>query len=221
MDALLHDWPYFGLALAAALLVYLFRSPRPNDPAWVLKLLWPMYLLHQFEEHGVDLHGEHYAFLGGLCGTLGFPNVADCPADPGFIFAVNAMGCWIAFALPFVYAERAPLLAACPWGIAIVNAATHIGSGIVKGTYNPGLLTSVVLFVPLSLWMLRIVVRAGVIAKPRVPRIVATGVLTHAVLLGSLLLRMRGLPYAVFFGVNVLNGLWAFVFGPTEKVRAA
>lgn len=221
MDALLHGWPYAGLLLAAGLLGWLLRAPRPHDPAWVLKLLWPMYLLHQFEEHGIDLRGEHYAFLGGLCSTLGFSSPADCPADPGFIFAVNALGCWIAFALPLFYAETRPLVAACAWGIPIVNAVTHIGSAIAHGAYNPGVFTSVVLFVPLSLWMLRTVVRAGVVTRAEIPRVIATGVLTHAVLLGSLVLRMRGLPYFAFFGVNVVNGLWPLVLGRRSHILGA
>lgn len=217
MDVLFHAWPYGGLVLATVLLVPLLRAPRPRDPAWVLKLLWPMYLLHQFEEHGIDLYGHHYAFLGGLCTTLGFPDVKSCPADPGFIFAVNALGCWIAFALPLVYAHSRPLIAACAWGIPIVNAFTHIGSAVAHRAYNPGVLTSAVLFIPLSLWMVRTLLLAGVVKRADLLRIIATGVLTHAVLLGSLLLRMRALPYSLFFGINVMNGLWPLLIGGTGR----
>jgi hypothetical protein len=77
MDTILMGWPYVGLGLTLLLLVGLTLSRRPGalprwqDPAWVLPLLWPMYLLHQFEEHGIDLLGRHYAFLGALCGVLG------------------------------------------------------------------------------------------------------------------------------------------------------
>ena len=80
-------------------------------------------------------------------------------------------------------------MAACAWGIPVVNAMTHIGSAIAHGAYNPGVFTSVVLFVPLSL-----------------------------VLLGSLVLRMRGLPYFAFFGVNVVNGLWPLVLGRRSHI---
>jgi hypothetical protein len=34
----------------------------------VLPLLWPMYLLNQFEEHGICL--RRYPFLADLCATL-------------------------------------------------------------------------------------------------------------------------------------------------------
>lgn len=213
MDFVFHAWPYAGLVLAAGLLAYLLRAPRPSDPAWVLKLLWPMYLVHQFEEHGIDLHGQHYSFLGGLCTTLGFPNLADCPADPGFIFAVNALGCWIAFSLPFAYAQSRPLIAACAWGIPITNAFMHIGAALSHRAYNPGVLTSIVLFIPLSLWMLRSLLRARAVKNSDLLRILATGIATHAILLASLTLRRHGLPYTIFFGINVLNGLWPLLIG--------
>jgi hypothetical protein len=176
-----------------------------------------MYLLHQFEEHGIDLHGNHYAFLGGLCSVLGFPTGKDCPADPGFIFAVNVLGCWLAFALPFVYAVRRPLIAACAWGIPLVNALTHIGSAVAHRAYNPGVLTSVTLFIPLSLWMLRTLLVAGVLKRADIFRIIAAGAVTHAVLLGSLLLRMRALPYSLFLAINALNGLWPLWIGRTRR----
>ena len=204
------------------MLVWLFRA-RPVEPsaraAWVLKFLWPMYLVHQFEEHGIDGLGRHYAFLGELCATLGHPDLASCPADPGFIFAVNGLGCWFAFALPFVYGKTKPLVAACAWGIPIVNAVTHIASAIAHGAYNPGVLTSVVLFVPMSLWMLRTCLREGAFTRRDIPRIVATGGLTHAVLLASLVGRMHGLPYALFFGINVVNGAWPLVLGRRTLAR--
>src|SRR5262245_58791739 len=99
MDTILLGWPYVGLCLAAVLLVGLALErrqsalPRSQDPVWLLPLLWPMYLVHQFEEHGIDLLGRRYAFLAQLCGTLGYGHdLATCPADPAFLFAVNAIG---------------------------------------------------------------------------------------------------------------------------------
>jgi len=218
MTSLLMDWPYLGLAGAAALLLWLFVEERPSrgtprgrDPAFVLGLFGPMYLLHQFEEHGVDLLGRHYAFLGALCHTLGYPSAATCPADPGFIAAVNPGAVWIAAALVMVFRRRRPLIAACVWGIALVNAGTHIGAALVHRAYNPGLVTAVVLFVPLCVWMLRTTLAAGVITRRQVPRVIVSGALVHGVLLVSLLARVHGLPYAALLAINLANGLtpWA------------
>ena len=222
MGAALFDWPYIGLAVTP-LMVAAFalerRGPdavsRFRDPASVLPLLWPMYLLHQFEEHGVDLLGRRYAFLGDLCRVLGHIGPSgDCPANPAFIFAVNAVGCQIAFVLALVFRKRRPLVAACAWGIPIVNAVTHVGSAIARWAYNPGVLTSVVLFAPMGAWMLYTALKAGVLTRNQIPRIVATGVAVHVVLLGSLLLHAHGwLSEEGLLAVNAANGLWPLVFG--------
>lgn len=218
---MLLGWPYVGVGLAAAMLLWLAAErrgpgapPRWQDPAWVLPLLWPMYLLHQFEEHGIDLLGRRYAFLGDLCRTLGHGDLAGCPADPAFIFAVNGVGCQIAFALSWLFRRRAPLVAACAWGVPLVNGVTHLGSALAHGAYNPGTLTSLLLFVPLCAWMLRTTLRAGALAPREVPRVIASGVLVHAVLLASLVLRERGvLSHGALLAINALNGLGPLLLG--------
>jgi hypothetical protein len=73
----------------------------------------------------------------------------------------------------------------------LINAFAHIVGSIRASAYNPGTLTTVVLFLPLSLWMLRTVLAADAIEKGDVPRVVASGVATHAVLLASLTLQKR------------------------------
>lgn len=221
MDDLLRDWPFFGLALALVLIVWLAlprpaaAPPRWRDPAWVLPLLWPMYLLHQFEEHGIDLLGRRYAFLADLCATLGYAgDLAHCPADEATMCAVNVGGCQIAFVTAVVFRRRNPLVAACAWGIPLVNGLLHIAGSLSPPAYRPGLLTSVVLFLPLTLWMLRTVVRAGVVRPAQCVWVVVTGVLAHATLMASLLLVARGLVSRdAMLATNVLNGLLPLAIG--------
>jgi Protein of unknown function with HXXEE motif len=230
VKTILFGWPYLGLAVAPLFVLLLAFERRPaanasrwNDPLFVLPLLWPMYLVHQFEEHGVDLLGRHYAFLSDLCATLGHAgNPTGCPADAPFIFAVNAVGCQIAFALPFFFRRKNPLVAACAWGIPLVNGVTHVVATLVRGVYNPGVLTSVLLFAPLCAWMLRTVIRAGAIERRQVPRIVAAGVAVHVVLMGSLLLREHGvLSHGALLFINAANGLVPVMFGTLGVKQAA
>ena len=182
LQTALLGWPYLGLVLAAWLAAVLVSEARRlpgrpwTDPGWVLGWVWPMYLLHQFEEHGVDLLGRHYAFLGFLCEALGSPG-PGCPATPAFVFSVNVLACQLAFGIAFATRRTRPLVAAC-------------------------------------VWMLRTVVRSGVVPAASVWSIVATGVLTHLVLLGSLWLRARGLLSGEgLFVVNAVNGGWALILG--------
>lgn len=229
LDAVLHEWPWVGLALAPVLVLLLVReSPqkswreRMDDPVFVLPLLWPMYLLHQFEEHGRDIFGRRYPFMQSLCDTIGHHDLRSCPATPAFLFAVNVLGCQVAFVLSWMYRRKAPLIAACAWGIPLVNAFAHIVGSFRASAYNPGTLTSVVLFLPLSLWMLRTVLAAGAIEKRDVPRVVASGVATHAVLLASLTLQKRGwIPYELSLLVQALNGFLPLIFGAKSKPAVA
>jgi hypothetical protein len=226
-DVVLYGWPYAALAAAPLMVLWLALERRPqgagprlDDPAFVLPLLWPMYLLHQFEEHGVDLLGRHYAFLGAMCHMLGHDDLARCPADADFVFAVNVIGCQIAFALSLVFRRRRPLLAACAWGVPMINAVTHIASAVAFRAYNPGLLTSVLLFVPMSAWMLRTVVRSGVVERSQVPRIFAAGIALHAVLIASVFLREFGLlSHGVFLLINAINGFTPVPFGVVGVTR--
>lgn len=217
MHPLLYDWPWAGLILAAVLAVLLLgelRTVSRRDPRWVLGWLWPMYLLHQFEEHGIDLLGRRYAFLASLCATLGYPVPSSCPATPEFIFSVNVLACQIAFGLAFFLRRTRPLVAACAWGLPLVNAVAHVLMALADGRYNPGLLTALVLFVPGCAWMLVRVVGSGLLPPSSVRRIVATGVITHLVLIGSIELRARGLlSTEVFLAVNAANGFWALLLG--------
>ncbi len=221
----LFDWPYLGLLLAV--LGFLFLGPREpgagarlRDPVWVLRLVGPMYLVHQFEEHGIDALGRHYAFLGEMCTVLGFPPPAACPADPWFILAVNPVELWVMFAITFVAAPSRPLLAACAWGVPLVNAMAHIVSSLLRGgAYNPGLVTSLLLFLPVGGWMLRTLLVSRTLAPRDVPRIVGTGVAVHAVLLGSLVLHERGLPYALVLSANAAGASLPLLFARRSKAR--
>jgi hypothetical protein len=181
-----------------------------------------MYLLHQFEEHGVDLLGRRFAFLADLCATLGHVELSSCPADPEFLCAVNAVGCQIAFAMSLVFRRRSPLVAACAWGVPLVNGVIHVGTAVAHGAYNPGALTSLILFLPLCAWMLRTVVWAGVVSPSQVLRVVATGVVVHVVLLASLQLHERGwISHGAMLAINMANGLWPLAFGAQSAKRAA
>jgi hypothetical protein len=166
-----------------------------------------MYLLHQFEEHGVDALGRPYAFQAAICQSLGFGAVQGCPADAAFIFAVNVIACPAAFVLPYVFRRTRPLLAAMGWGVPLVNAVAHVGAALKDGAYNPGLVTSVLLFVPLGLWTVGVLVRRGEVMARDLWLVGLLGALVHAVLLGSLQLRIHGVLDATgLFLVNALNG---------------
>jgi len=193
-------WPWLGAALAAVLLVLLFgtslfRTPgvasRWHDTAWLAVLSIPLYMVHQVEEHGIDLYGAPYAFRGSLCALLGYPDASVCGIPLSFITAVNVGSVWGATALAAILGRRNPLLALTGYSIPLVNGVLHLAEGIGGLAYNPGLLTGTVLFLPLSLWALHVGRRAG-IGRLGLASIVLGGVLAHAVLMGSLVAYLHG-----------------------------
>lgn len=229
METVLFDWPLVTPLAASALLVWSFteqRAPgsgsRWHDPAFLLPLLWPMYLVHQFEEHGYDVHGNRFAFLGSMCHSLGFDSVSHCPADEPFIFAVNVIACPVAFLLPYVFRHTRPLLAAIPWGVPLINAWAHLATAAREGAYNPGLLTSVSLFLPLTFWVLRVLVQRKVIKPAHITWVAGSGVALHVVLIGSVQLRAHGwVNSAGLFVINAFNGLVPLFIGWWPSRRRA
>lgn len=194
-------WPWLGAALAAVLLALLFGTrlfqvpgtpSRWHDTAWLAVLSIPLYMVHQVEEHGVDLYGATYAFRGALCAQLGYPDPTACPIPVSFITAVNVGSVWGATVLAAVFGRRNPLVALSAYGIPLVNAIAHIAETIRGLHYNPGVLTGTLLFLPVSLWALHAGRLSG-IGRLGLASIVAGGVLVHAVLMGSLLAYLHGL----------------------------
>src|SRR4051812_39212989 len=91
-------WPWAGLMLALVLFALLFftdrlrgnrKIQRWRDFQWLAWLFLPVYMLHQFEEHGIDLLGQAYAFRASMCGIFGFMTPEGCPIPESFLTAVN------------------------------------------------------------------------------------------------------------------------------------
>ena len=96
-------WPWVGLALAIILLGLLlttniFRQTilgsRWRDAKWLAWLAIPIYMIHQFEEYGLDLTGENHAFPNGLCQNLRLDNYPICPIPHEFYLFVNIPLVW-------------------------------------------------------------------------------------------------------------------------------
>ena len=116
---------------------------RWHDLVWLAWAGTLAYLIHQFEEHGVDLMGAPYALRGSLCATIGFADDATCPVPFSFITAVNVAAVWLAGPAAALLGRRRPLLALAFFAIPFVNAFAHVGPMVTSGRYNPGTLTAI------------------------------------------------------------------------------
>ena len=194
-------WPYMGLgaALLLALLLAtdLLRSDRSasrwRDLVWLAWAGMLVYLVHQFEEHGIDAEGRHYAFRAFLCASVGSADPKTCLVPYSFITSVNVAAVWLAGPAAALLGRRWPALALSYFSIPFVNLFAHVGPSLAKGAYNPGEATAIVLFLPLSLWAFHVALSRYRLGWRAVIATVVAGVVLHAILMGSLLAFLHGL----------------------------
>jgi hypothetical protein len=211
-------WPYMGLGAALLLALLLctdaLRSNRTvsrwQDLVWLAWAGTLAYLMHQFEEHGVDAHGHAYAFRGFMCATLGFADAHLCPVPTSFITAVNIAAVWLAGPAAALLGRRWPLIALSFFSIPFVNLFGHLAPALIEGAYNPGVVTSIVLFLPLSLWAFRVALGRYRLGWRAVAATVLAGVVLHAVMIGSLEAFIAGwIGVVLLDAIQVLNPVLA------------
>jgi len=154
------DWAKTGSILSIFLFVFLFIFVRKYDIViFVLLLQTPLYMLHQAEE---------YIFPGGFgkfFNTQIFKlNTEDKPLDQNFIFFINVILIWIILPLfgllsiiDYQYGLWIPYFSFFA-GIAHVLLAIKAGK-----LYNPGLIVSLFINIPVGLWSIFFLINNGVL----------------------------------------------------------
>ncbi len=156
------EWAKVGVILAIYLFVMLFVFVRKYDfVVFVLLLQTPLYMLHQTEE---------YIFPGGFgrfFNTKIFNlKTEDEPLDENFIFYVNVLLIWIV--LPVC-----GLLSTLNYNIGLwlpyfsfFAGVAHVALALkAKKRYNPGLLASLFINIPIGLWSIFYLHERGLIAN--------------------------------------------------------
>ena len=233
MFAFDHVWPYMGLGAALLLALLLstdiLRSDRSvsrwQDLVWLAWAGTLAYLLHQFEEHGIDAEGAHYAFRGFMCATLGFPEAKTCPVPLSYITSVNIAAVWLAGPAAALLGRRWPALALSYFSIPFINFLGHTVPYLINGIYNPGVLTAILVFLPLSLWAFRVALVRYRLGWSTVLATVFAGVILHAILLLSVKAYIAGLIGIVVLDmIQVINpliaGVIVFLAGQRASRRA-
>lgn len=192
-------FPWIGLVAAIPLLALLAGNAlrmdrsvaRWRDWGWLSWAGVAAYLVHNVEEYGLDLHGEAYAFPKAFCAMFGFPDLYPACPVPGDVFtAVNVLLFWIAAPWGAWLAKRHPWAGLGLYGVIAVNMLAHIGRALADDcVYNPGLLTAVVVFLPMAFWVL---VGARLWPKAVVVAVVALGFALHGILIAGMLLLIKG-----------------------------
>ncbi len=178
MTWLYKNWPYAAIFTAAFLLLLApFFYTAFGLPFTLLYLMLPIYQIHQLEEH---YHDRFRIFINTV--MMGGLEALTIPAT----FWINCLGVWVIDFLLFYPALYLNL----GWGLGIVyivilNALSHIAVTIRKRIYNPGVITSVLLFLPLGFWTLHtITVTAHATWLQQIVGL-AIGIITHLLILAN------------------------------------
>jgi hypothetical protein len=144
------NWAKICLILSIIVTIIIYFFVTTNN--LILFLIWiqiPIYLLHQFEEH---------AWPGGFKKFFNQEifNVVDgdYPLNDTSIFWINVPLIW--FIMPIFAALSYINLFFGLWipFFTVFNSFTHVVALIVKRKYNPGLVVSVVLGIPVAMYTL-------------------------------------------------------------------
>jgi len=156
------------------------RTDALGTAAWFLMLA---YLVHQFEEHGIDLAGRTYHFITYANGVLAdrYPD-SETQLTELSIYRINTLLVWVPFLLAIWAGRRFPWVGLAAAGLMLTNSALHISLTFARGEYNPGLATAVVLFLPISLYYFSVSRRYASTGTFSVIAAIAFGVVAHAAL---------------------------------------
>jgi hypothetical protein len=177
IDWFLRNWMYAGLVAAVFLLAVLpVVSAGLNWPLIAVYLLLPVYMLHQVEEHHDDRFRK---FVNEVMG--GGREVLSTPA----VVVINIGGVWLISLIVLYLARFVSVgLGLIAVYLTLVNAVVHVLGAVALRRYNPGLVTAILLFLPVGIWALIVVSSApGVTAIDHVIGL-ALAVLIHMAIIG-------------------------------------
>ncbi|WP_367606290.1 HXXEE domain-containing protein [Legionella sp. W05-934-2] len=167
---------FMALALTVMLLSYLPITPL------VLFLIWfqfPVYLVHQFEEHFYP--GHFREFINKEIFNSPYP---DSPLTPSAVFWINTIVIWCLFPLCAVLAQNISL----SFGIllpvfGLFNATLHIIMFVVKKRYNPGLIVSAFVNYPTGIYTLWVLAAEGVMTTTNVSIALLVTIILHLLII--------------------------------------
>jgi hypothetical protein len=154
------DWAKVGVILSIYLFVMLFVFVRQYDfVVFVLLLQTPLYMLHQTEE---------YIFPGGFgkfFNTKIFNlETEDEPLDENFIFYVNVIIIWIVLPVCGLLSTLNYNFGLWLPYFSFFAGVAHVALALkAKKLYNPGLMVSLFINIPVGLWSIRYLLGQGLI----------------------------------------------------------
>jgi hypothetical protein len=171
--------------MGAALLALVPVLGAFSLPLLLIFLHSPVYMLHQVEEHTGDrfrTFANQKIFGGRDALSVTDVLVINLP----LVWGLNLGALYAAFA----WGPGAGLVA--PYAM-LVNAIAHLGAAARFRIYNPGLITAIVLFIPLSVVTIYLVGAEPSVGPGYHAVALAGAILIHVVIIAAVLIRFRSL----------------------------
>lgn len=153
--------------------IMLFRDQPFTEQAQFAALL-VIYMVHQIEEHlwpgGFRQFANAHVFESGQ---------DDWPVTKGGVALVNIAYVWLPLGLAALFPGPLRWLGLSWVGLTLINAIIHLVTTARLRIYNPGLITAILLFLPVTVWMLAKAVMNGTLSGWQVLLILVLGVLLH------------------------------------------
>jgi hypothetical protein len=139
-------------------------------------LLLPIYMLHQYEEHDGDRFRLYINRMVGHGAEV---------LTPGAVFVINIGAVWILDVVVLYLAWRVDLgFGLIAVYLMLINAFVHMAGAIRSRSYNPGLVTAVVLFLPFGGYAWWRIAASGAATTAEHVIGLAIGIAVHAIIVG-------------------------------------
>ena len=154
IQRLITSWVYGGFLAGLLLLLLTPLLTRSWSAALTATfLLLPVYMLHQYEEHDNDRFRRFFNRTIGKGKEI---------LSPEAVFITNVPGVWGVIALSLTLAAYWNIgFALIAVYLVLVNALVHLVHAVIFRSYNPGLATALLLFLPAGIMALWLVQKTG------------------------------------------------------------
>lgn len=154
LNRLVANWVYGGFLAGLLILSITPIFAHSWSPAVLGTFLClPAYMLHQYEEHD---NGRFREFVKGSIGH------GRDVLSPMAIFIINVPGVWGVIAVSLWLAAAVnPGFGLIAAYLVLVNAVVHIAGAAGGRKYNPGLMTAVLLFLPVGSYCVVAIQQSG------------------------------------------------------------
>ncbi len=176
------NWAYSSILIAIYSSLIIWSSRLTMDPfIFFVWLQFPIYLLHEFEEHGYP-----GGFQDHINTTIFASKKLNSPFDPERIFWINILAVWVLFPLGAVLAQLVhPAFGIILPCFGLTNATLHILSFLKQRMYNPGLLVSIFLNYPTGIYTLHLAHKEGILTVANTSSAFVFSIIAHIMIVGS------------------------------------